>query len=226
MTARRVLLVAGDGALRDSVSEQLDRHGEFRTDAVADGGGALEAVKGEPYDLVLFDVGLPDLDGRDVCRTMRHAGVKCPIILLTDAGADAVPGPETGADDCVAKPFRMGVLVARMRARLRRREQGEDAVFDIGPYVFRPGARLLTGEDGRREVRLTEKEAAILTYLYRAGPGGVSRETLLAEVWGYNAGVTTHTLETHVYRLRRKIERDPAEARILVTGPGGYRLVT
>lgn len=227
MTARKVLLVEDDEALRESLSEQLDRHGEFRTMAAASGGGALEDVRSEHYELVLLDIGLPDMDGREVCRMMRHVGVKCPIIMLTgaDSDADTILGLESGANDYITKPFKIGVLVARMRAQIRQHEQSEDAVFNIGPYVFRPGAKLLTEEDRGHKVRLTEKETAVLRYLYRAGPQAVSRDTLLSEVWGYNAGVTTHTLETHVYRLRQKIERDPSRARILITEPGGYRLV-
>ena len=117
------------------------------------------------------------------------------------------------------------MLLARLRAQLRQHELSEDAVFNIGPYSFRPGAKLLVDAGGRKKVRLTEKETAILKYLYRAGHRIIGRDILLNEVWGYNSGVTTHTLETHVYRLRQKIERDPGRAEILVTEPGGYRLV-
>lgn len=227
MTARKVLLVEDDEALRESLSEQLDRHGEFRTTAAASGGGALEDTRSEHYELVLLDIGLPDMDGREVCRMMRHVGVKCPIIMLTgaDSDADTILGLESGANDYITKPFKIGVLVARMRAQIRQHEQSEDAVFNIGPYVFRPGAKLLTEEERGHKVRLTEKETSVLRYLYRAGPQAVSRDTLLSEVWGYNAAVTTHTLETHIYRLRQKIEPDPSRARILITEPGGYRLV-
>jgi len=153
--------------------------------------------------------------------------VRCPIIMLTAAGtdADAILGLDSGANDYVTKPFRLGVLLARLRAQLRQFEQSEDATFTIGPYLFRPAAKLLLIEEKNRKIRLTEKETAILKYLYRAGDAVVGRDTLLGEVWGYNAGVTTHTLETHVYRLRQKIERDPSNAEILVTEPGGYRLV-
>lgn len=227
MTARKVLLVEDDEALRESLSEQLDRHGEFRTTAATSGGGALEDARSEHYELVLLDIGLPDMDGREVCRMMRHVGVKCPIIMLTgaDSDADTILGLESGANDYITKPFKIGVLVARMRAQIRQHEQSEDAVFNIGPYVFRPGAKLLTEEERGHKVRLTEKETSVLRYLYRAGPQAVSRDTLLSEVWGYNAAVTTHTLETHIYRLRQKIEPDPSRARILITEPGGYRLV-
>ena len=116
------------------------------------------------------------------------------------------------------------MLLARIRAQLRQYEASEDAVFQIGPYTFRPGAKLLINEKGSK-LKLTEKETAILRYLYRAGQKVVGRDVLLAEVWGYNANVTTHTLETHIYRLRQKIETDPSNARILVTEPGGYKLI-
>jgi DNA-binding response OmpR family regulator len=124
----------------------------------------------------------------------------------------------------MTKPFRFGVLLARVRAHLRQHEQSEDAVFTIGPYTFRPSAKLLV-DASESKVRLTEKETAILKFLYRAGEQVVGRDVLLHEVWGYNSGVTTHTLETHIYRLRQKIERDPSNAEILVTETGGYKLV-
>jgi DNA-binding response OmpR family regulator len=174
-------------------------------------------------------VGLPDMDGRELCRLLRRQGVRCPIVMLTAAAGDAdtILGLEAGANDYVAKPFKFAVLLARVRAQLRQHEQSEDAVFSIGPYTFRPSAKLLfQNGDGRaqRKIRLTEKETSILKFLYRAGGRVVSREVLLNEVWGYNAGVTTHTLETHVYRLRQKIEADPSHAQLLLTEPGGYRL--
>ena len=116
------------------------------------------------------------------------------------------------------------MLLARVRAHLRSHQQSEDAVFKIGQYTFRPSAKLLTGPNNTK-VRLTEKETSILKFLYRAGDKVVGREVLLHEVWGYNPAVTTHTLETHIYRLRQKIESDPAHAKLLVTESGGYRLV-
>jgi DNA-binding response OmpR family regulator len=118
----------------------------------------------------------------------------------------------------------MGVLLARLRAHIRQHERSDDAIFTIGPYTFQPSAKLLVDNETNKKVRLTDKETAILKYLYRSGDRVVGRDVLLDEVWGYNAGVTTHTLETHVYRLRQKIERDPSNARILLTEPGGYRL--
>ena len=228
MTAsKRILLVDDDEALRQSLSEQLQLHDEFSVVVVGTGGEALEVVKSKYFDAILLDVGLPDMDGREVCRVMRRVGVKTPIIMLTgaDSDADTILGLDAGANDYVTKPFHLSVLLARVRSQLRQHEQSEDAVFTIGPYSFRPSAKLLLDSARNRKVRLTEKEAAILRYLYRAGDRVVGRDVLLHEVWGYNAAVNTHTLETHVYRLRQKIEQDPSKAEILVTEPGGYRLV-
>ncbi len=226
-SGKKILLIDDDEALRQSLSEQLRLHEEFDTAEAATAAAGIELAKSEYFDLILLDVGLPDMDGREVCRLMRRGGVKSPIIMLTaaESDADTILALDAGANDYVTKPFRLGVLLARMRAQLRQHEQSEDAVFTIGPYTFRPSAKLLTHGESKKKVRLTEKETSILKYLYRSGDAVVGRDKLLGEVWGYNAGVTTHTLETHVYRLRQKIEEDPSAAEILVTEPGGYRLV-
>ena len=227
MAARRILIVDDDGTLRRSLAEQLELNEEFDCIECGTAARALEMVSSNRFDTIVLDVGLPDMDGRELCRLLRRAGVQVPIVMLTgaDGESDTILGLEAGADDYVTKPFRLSILLARLRAHLRQNDRSDAAVFLIGPYTFRPGAKLLTDQSGRRKVRLTEKETAILKYLYRAGDRAIGRDTLLGEVWGYNAGVTTHTLETHVYRLRQKIERDPARAEILVTEPGGYRLV-
>jgi len=226
-SGKKVLLVDDDAPLRQSLAEQLRLHEEFITVESESGAAALEKCKIDRFDAVILDVGLPDIDGREVCRLMRRNGVSAPIIMLTgaDSDSDAILGLDSGANDYVTKPFRLGVLLARLRAQLRQHEQSEDAVFAIGPYSFRPAVKLLLNQATNKKIRLTEKETAILKYLYRAGDRPVGRDTLLGEVWGYNAGVTTHTLETHIYRLRQKIERDPGHAEILVTEPGGYRLI-
>ena len=140
-----------------------------------------------------------------------------------DSDADTILGLNAGANDYVTKPFKFPVLLARVRAQLRQHEQSEDAIFNLGPYVFKPSAKMLITQDDKK-IRLTEKETNILKFLYRSNDKVVPRDTLLHEVWGYNAGVTTHTLETHIYRLRQKIEPDPGKASILITENGGYRL--
>jgi DNA-binding response OmpR family regulator len=224
---KRILLVDDDTALRDSLVEQLRLHEEFDVVPCPTGAEALELARNAHFDLILLDIGLPDFDGREVCRLLRRSGLRTPVIMLTGAEseADTILGLDSGANDYVVKPFHLGVLLARIRAQLRQHERSEDAVFNIGPFSFRPSAKMLQDDKANRKIRLTEKEAAILKFLYRAGEKVTSRDVLLNEVWGYNAGVTTHTLETHVYRLRQKIERDPSRAEILVTMPGGYRLV-
>ena len=226
MAQRKTLLIIDDdNDLRGALAEQLQLHEEFSAvEADTAGEGVRQAKELRP-DLILLDVDLPDMDGREACRLMRKGGVTAPIVMLTAAASDSdtILGLDSGANDYVTKPFRFGVLLARIRAQLRSHEASEDAVFRIGPYEFRPSSKLLLDDKGKK-VRLTEKETNILKYLYRAGSKAVSREELLTEVWGYNAGVTTHTLETHVYRLRQKIEPDPASARLLLTEAGGYRL--
>jgi DNA-binding response OmpR family regulator len=225
--AQKILIVDDDEALRQSLAEQLERDAEFAVTECDSAAAALDAVKRERFDVMLLDVGLPDMDGRDLCRQFRRGAINVPIVMLTaaDSEGDTVQGLDAGANDYVTKPFRLNVLLARLRAHLRQSEHRDDAVFAIGPYTFQPGAKLMTDPARRKKVRLTEKETAILRYLYHAGDRAIGRATLLGEVWGYNAGVTTHTLETHVYRLRQKIERDPANAEILITEPGGYRLL-
>ena len=225
---RPILIVDDDQALRETLVEQLAVDGEFAA-SEAQTSGEAEArmlAKDARFDAVILDVGLPDGDGRDLCAKLRRHGVKVPIIMLTgsDEENDVVRGLDSGANDYIAKPFRLAELLARLRAQLRIFENSEDAVFTIGPYTFRPAAKLLQEPLRNRRIRLTEKEAAILKFLYRAGTRPVARQVLLNEVWGYNAAVTTHTLETHIYRLRQKIEPDPSNARLLVTEGGGYRL--
>src|SRR6187455_1000749 len=224
--ARKILIVDDDTDLRDTLVEQLSLHEEFEASAVDTGAKGASAAKANSPDLVLMDVGLPDTDGREVVRILRKGGFKAPIIMLTghDTDSDTILGLESGANDYITKPFRFAVLLARIRAQLRQHEASEDAVFAIGPYTFRPSSKLLLNPKGNK-VRLTEKETAILRYLYRAGQRPVSREVLLQEVWGYNSGVTTHTLETHIYRLRQKVERDASAPAILVTEGGGYKLM-
>jgi len=225
-SSRKILIVDDDNDLRTALVEQIALHDEFEAVAVDSGAKGVQAAKAGEFDLVIMDVGLPDIDGREAVRMLRKNGFKAPIIMLTghDTDSDTILGLESGANDYITKPFRFAVLLARIRAQLRQHEASEDAVFTIGPYSFRPSSKLLLNPKGGK-VRLTEKETAILRYLLRAGQKPISRETLLQEVWGYNSGVTTHTLETHVYRLRQKVEKDAANPAILITDAGGYKLV-
>lgn len=226
MNKRTILIIDDDEDLREGLSEQIGFYDEFAVITADTAQRGVAAAKTGDIALAIVDVGLPDLDGREAVRLMRNAGFKAPVIMLTGhtTDADTIVGLEAGANDYVTKPFRFAVLLARIRAHLRQFDQSEDATFAIGPYSFKPSVKVLMEGDGRR-IRLTEKETAILKFLYRAGEKPVTRDILLHEVWGYNSGVTTHTLETHIYRLRQKIEKNPASAELLVTEAGGYKLM-
>ena len=226
VNGKRLLLVEDDDAIRETLRDQLQE--EFFVVEAARGAEALKLAKASIYELIILDAGLPDMNGLDVCKLMRRAGINAPVIMLTgaDTEADTVLGLDWGANDYVTKPFKMGLLLARIHAQLRQYDRSEGAILTIGPYTLRPAAKIMIDTaNGDRKIRLTEKETAILKYLFRAGETVIGRDVLLNEVWGYDSGVTTHTLETHVYRLRQKIERDPSNAEILITEPGGYRLI-
>lgn len=226
MIRRRIVIIDDDQDLRKTIVDQFAHYREFELVEGGTAADALAKVRDNHVDLMLLDVGLPDMDGREAVKILRREGFKSPIVMLTaqDSDSDEILGLESGANDYVTKPFRFSVLLARIRAALRQHDQSEDVVFTIGQYSFQPAAKTLESNDGNK-VRLTDKETSILKYLYRQGPKTISRDILLKEVWGYNNRVTTHTLETHIYRLRQKIERDPSNARLLVTEDGGYRLV-
>lgn len=222
---QKILLVEGDGALAEVLTEQLALHEEFELSLVESAAAAIDAAN-KGFDLILLGADLSDQDGRETCKAIRKNSVTTPIIMLTVAAseADTILGLDAGANDYIVKPFRFGILLARMRAQLRSHEQAETAELQIGDYVFRPGLKILEPQNGAAKIRLTEKETNILKFLHRAGGQAVARDKLLHEVWGYNAQVSTHTLETHIYRLRRKIEADPSEATLLLTLDGGYAL--
>ncbi|MFK7903040.1 MAG: response regulator transcription factor [Nitratireductor sp.] len=226
MAVRTILLVDDDEELREALNEQLSLYEEFHVISEATATKGVQAARNGHVDLLVMDVGLPDMDGREAVKLLRKGGFRAPIIMLTghDTDSDTILGLEAGANDYVVKPFRFAVFLARIRAQLRTHEQSEDAVFAVGPYTFKPAQKLLVEGNGSK-VRLTEKETAIMKYLYRAEQKIVGRDELLEQVWGYNSGVTTHTLETHIYRLRQKVERDPSNAKLLVTEGGGYKLV-
>jgi DNA-binding response OmpR family regulator len=224
---RKILIADDDIPLRQSLAEQLTMHGEFSVAQAETAHVALESAKQHCFQAIFLDVGLPDMDGRELCRLLRRNKVHAPILMLTAASTDAdtILGLEAGANDYIAKPFHLNVLLARLRAHLRQHEQSESAALAIGPYTFRPGAKLIVDIAGRKKVQLTARETDLLKYLYRERHRIVSRDALLSEVWIYNAGAQTHTPETHIYRLRQKIEDDPDHPAILITEPSGYRLV-
>ncbi|MBL6459363.1 response regulator transcription factor [Belnapia sp. T6] len=228
VACRPLLIIEDDAALRSTLAEQIALDGDFTVDE-AESASEAEAKLANievHYDAILLDIGLPDADGREFCAKLRRDGQHMPIIMLTgeDTEQDIVRGLDAGANDYITKPFRLPELLARVRAQLRVFDNSENVVFTIGPYTFRPSAKLVLEPGRNRKIRLTDKETAILKLLYRAGGKPIARQTLLQEVWGYNSNVTTHTLETHIYRLRCKIEPDPTQFQLLLTEEGGYKL--
>lgn len=224
---KRILIVDDDGPLAETLCEDLKLRESFDCVVAGTAADALGVVHGKQFDAIILDVGLPDMDGHQVCRLMRRDGVTSPILMLTAAthDADAILGLDSGANDYITKPCKMGILMARLRAHLRQHERSDDAAIRVGPFTFIPAKKLLIAREGNHKVRLTEKETEVIKYLYRADGRPVRREVLLNEVWGYDPAVTTHTVETHIYRLRRKIGEVPATAAILVTDRGGYKLI-
>ncbi|HME25803.1 MAG TPA: response regulator transcription factor [Acetobacteraceae bacterium] len=224
---RPILIVEDDETLRNMLTECLDDTNEFVVTAAADIEAADRVLANEDahFDAVILDIRLPDGDGRDYCARLRRQGHSMPVIMLTGAieETDVVRGLDSGAGDYIAKPFRASELLARLRAQLRAFDHSEQVVFPVGPYTFRPAKKLLHDTAKNKRIRLTDKETAVLKYLYRS-EAAVNRQILMHEVWGYNSAVTTHTLETHIYRLRQKIEADPSNPALLVTEGGGYRL--
>ncbi|MDH3335395.1 MAG: response regulator transcription factor [Rhodospirillaceae bacterium] len=225
---KRILVVDDDQFMRTMLVEQLPELEGYICIGAATGTDGIKLGSEEYFDLIVLDVGLPDISGLEVCKTLRTKGVLAPIVMLTaaDEEEDTITGLDAGATDYITKPFKLGVLLARLRAHIRQFEMSDEAMLHIGPFGFQPGQRTLVEPGSDKTIRLTDKEAQILKFLYLQGGQVVSRKDLLGEVWGYNAQVTTHTLETHVYRLRQKIERDPTKAEILVTDQGGYKLTT
>jgi DNA-binding response OmpR family regulator len=224
---RPILIVEDDETLRNMLTEYLEETNEFVVTAAADLDAADKLLGHEDahFDAVILDIRLPDGDGRDYCARLRRQGHNMPIIMLTGAieETDVIRGLDSGAGDYIAKPFRAAELLARLHAQLRNFDRSEEVVFPVGPYTFRPAKKLLHDAAKNRRIRLTDKETAVLKYLYRS-ESAVNRQILMHEVWGYNSTVTTHTLETHIYRLRQKIEMDPSNPALLVTEGGGYRL--
>jgi DNA-binding response OmpR family regulator len=224
---RPILIVEDDETLLDILGEYLEETQEFAVSKVTSIEAAERQLADENahFDALILDIGLPDGDGRDYCARLRRQGHSMPVIMLTGATeeTDVIRGLDSGACDYIAKPFRAHELLARLHAQLRNFDRSEEAVFPVGPYTFRPAKKLLQDTAKNRRIRLTDKETAVLKFLYRSETA-VNRQILMHEVWGYNSAVTTHTLETHIYRLRQKIEADPANPSLLVTEGGGYRL--
>jgi DNA-binding response OmpR family regulator len=224
---RRILIVEDDEVLRETLADHLVDQAAFtivQAGSLAEAETAIRLEDGRP-DAIILDVGLPDGDGCDFCARLRESGFNMPIIILTGSSGeeDILRGLSAGANDYMAKPFHTAELTARLHSQLRSFDRSEDAVLTIGRFAFYPSKKLLRDPNKQQAVHLTDKEASLLKFLFRSN-GPVDRNVLLAEVWGYNSGVTTHTLETHIYRLRQKLEADPSNPILLTTYEQAYGL--
>ena len=223
--AHQLLIVSPENSPQQSPLRQLALYDEF---AIAWAGSATEAMRrlaANHHTAVLIDAPLPDLDEAAFCREVRRHGARTPILVLGSGNeAEVIRALDAGAIDYLAKPVRANLLMARLRAHLRQYEQCEAAAIPMGRFVLRIAEKLLFDTAGNREIRLTARETELLKYLYRAGDRTVSQARLLTDVWGYHAGVDTHTVQTHVHRLRRKLGDDRRGGGLIVTDGRGYRL--
>lgn len=225
----RILVVEDEEAIRTGLLDVLVFHGYAPESAVTGPDGLLKAMNGT-FDLVLLDVMLPGMDGYEICNRIRAKDRKLAIIMLTAKSSDEeiVAGLKLGADDYVAKPFSIQQLVLRIEAVLRRTRAGEQTARTLRLGDCEIDTENLTGQNGGEDIAFTRREIEVLTYLAQHGDRPVSREELLAKVWGYgrDLGIETRTVDIHIAKLRQKIERDNKNPQVLLTVRGaGYRLV-
>jgi DNA-binding response OmpR family regulator len=221
----KILLVNNDKDLGEALAFQLSLGEKYQIVESNYETSALAQIDNNFYDLVIINSQSSNLKGYNFTKNLRLSGYKQPIIMLINQNSNLdIPDDQNHkADEYIIKPFRYMVLLKSVETQLHKFKKLENTQYSIGNYVFKPNSKILE-LDKNRSIRLTEKENNILKLLYKNLGNIVSRKTLLHEVWGYNSNVTTHTLETHIYRLRQKIEDDPSRACFLITETGGYKL--
>ena len=221
----KILLINNDKDLGEALVFQLRLGEKYQIIETSDETSSLAQINNNFCDLVIINSQSSALKECNLTKSLRLVGYKKPIIMLINRNSNLdIPGGHNHkADEYIIKPFRYPVLLKSIETQLHKFKKSENTQYNIGNYVFKPNSKILESSGGR-SIRLTEKENNILKFLYKNLGNTVSRETLLHEVWGYNSKVTTHTLETHIYRLRQKIEDDPSNACFLITEPGGYKL--
>lgn len=226
--APKILLVEDESSLVLTLTDLLQSEG-YQVESVGDGQDALETALQGNFSLIILDVMLPRKDGFEICRTLRRRSDHTPIIMLTARGqlADRVTGLKGGADDYLAKPFEPSELLARMEALLRRVSAprgNREQTYRFGSVVV-DFPRTVVERDGKA-VEMSAREFELLTYFIEQRGNTVSREQLLRQIWGYDAGTLTRTVDAHVWMLRQKLEDDPQRPRHFITVRGlGYKFV-
>ena len=227
MVKRKTILFVSEALLlKELLLDQLQKQGEYLLEESLSVTEAISLIVKEHFDCILIDSSLADVSLSNLCKNIRQEGVRSPIILVAEElGEDvAIVALDAGANDYVLKPFKINVLVAKIRSNIRQFEQSEFAILRFGRFSFKPGDKILLNNSSREEVRLTDKETAIIKLLYLSGGEVVTRATLLEEVWGYNTTLTTHTLETHIYRIRQKVGNASSGQDFIATESEGYRM--
>ena len=227
MVKRKTILFVSEALLlKELLLDQLQKQGEYLLEESLSVTEAISLIVKEHFDCILIDSSLADVSLSNLCKNIRQEGVRSPIILVAEElGEDvAIVALDAGANDYVLKPFKINVLVAKIRSNIRQFEQSEFAILRFGRFSFKPGDKILLNNSSKEEVRLTDKETAIIKLLYLSGGEVVTRATLLEEVWGYNTTLTTHTLETHIYRIRQKVGNASSGQDFIATEAEGYRM--
>jgi len=221
---KKILIVDADTALITSLGEQLEFSG-FVVENSVQGKSAISKIDKKSFNLIIVNSTLPDMDGVELCSLIRKKEITTPIIFLSDEKLNTKIFTGNEVDEIVLKPFKIVDILEKIQRQISRYENSKHTTFIINKFKFLPGTRDLISQEDGSVTRLTEKESAILKFLYSAECQIVPRELLLKELWGYNAKVTTHTLETHIYRLRQKLEIDSSNTKSIITETGGYKLL-
>jgi DNA-binding response OmpR family regulator len=220
----RILVVEDEHRIAQAVKEGLEQE-SYAVDAVYDGEEGYNSATGDEYDLILLDVMLPSMDGYEVCRRLRKDGVHTPILMLTAKGQnrDVVHGLDTGADDYLAKPFSFEVLLARIRALLRRPHESKGEILEAEGLTLDPGTKEVQ-RDGK-QINLSTKEFALLEYLLRNQGRVLSKNNIMTHVWDFDADILPNTVEVFITYLRGKIDRPFDGPALIQTVRGfGYKI--
>ena len=219
----RILLIEDDTAIARSLKEGLEDE-VYAVDVAHDGDEGYRTATADDYDVIILDVMLPEMNGYEVCRALRQDGNQTPILMLTarDAERDIVEGLDIGADDYLAKPFSCEVLLARIRALLRRPNEKLEEVLRVGDLTLDPSSKKVMRAS--QEINLTAKEYGVLEYLMRNASKVLSKEQIISHVWDFDADVLPNNVELFIMFLRRKIDK-PFDSKLIHTVPGfGYKL--
>lgn len=219
----RILLIEDDVTIARLLKEGLEDE-SYAVDVAHDGSEGYRTASADEYDVIILDIMLPEMNGYEVCRALRKDGNKTPILMLTarDAERDIVEGLDTGADDYLAKPFSFDVLLARIRALLRRPNEKLEEILQVGDLKLDPSLKKVTRAS--QEINLTAKEYGVLEYLMRNKGKVLSKEQIISHVWDFDADVLPNNVELFIMFLRRKIDK-PFKSKLIHTVSGfGYKL--